>query len=68
MPAPHTEALKTIKPQINFLWHNCINEISSIVTFTVNATHIIPTLTNSPVTVNTLHIADSPQDCTETNN
>ena len=51
----------TIKPQINFLWHNCINKIFNIVTFTANATHIIPTFTNLPVTVNTLHISDSPK-------
>ena len=30
-------------------------------TFTANATHIIPTFTNLPVTVNTLHISDSPR-------
>ena len=52
---PDTEVLITIRPQINFLQHNCINEIFNIVTFTANATHIIPTFTNLPVTVNTLH-------------
>ena len=30
-------------------------------TFTANATHIIPTFTNLPVTVNTLHISDLPR-------
>ena len=30
-------------------------------TFTANATHIIPTFTNLHVTVNTLHISDSPR-------
>ena len=30
-------------------------------TFTANATHIIPTFTNLPVTVNTLHISDAPR-------
>ena len=30
-------------------------------TFTANATHIIPTFTNLPVTVNTLYISDSPR-------
>ena len=58
---PDTEVLITIRPQINFLWHNCINEIFNIVTFTANATHIILTFTNLPVTVNTLHISDSPR-------
>ena len=29
--------------------------------FTANATHIIPTFTNLSVTVNTLHIFDSPK-------
>ena len=30
-------------------------------TFTANTSHIIPTYTNLPVTVNTLHISDSPR-------
>ena len=30
-------------------------------TFTANAAHIIPTFTNLPVTVNTLHISDAPR-------
>ena len=60
-PAPDTEVLITVRPQINFLWHNCINEIFNIVTFTANAAHIIPTFTNLPVTVNTLHISDAPR-------
>ena len=59
-PMPGTEVLITIRPQINFLWHNCINEIHNIVTFTANTTHIIPTFTNLPVIGNTLHISDSP--------
>ena len=58
---PDTEVLITIRPQINFLWHSCINEIFNIGTFTANATHIIPTFTNLPVTVNTLHISDLPR-------
>ena len=60
-PAPYTEVLITIRPQITFLLHNCIYKIFNIVTFTVNATHIIPTFTNLPVIVNTLHISDSPR-------
>ena len=60
-PAPDTEVLMPIRPQINFLWHNSINKIFNIVTFTANATHIIPTFTSLPVTVNMLHISDSPR-------
>ena len=37
-----------------------IFNIFNIVTFTANATHIILTFTNLPVTVNTLHISDAP--------
>ena len=59
--APDTEVLLTIRPQINFLQHNHINELPSIVAFTANATHIIPTFTNLTVTVNTIHISDSPR-------
>ena len=59
--APDTEVLITIRPQINFVWHNCINKIFNVVTFTANATHIIPTFPNLPVTVNTLHISDAPR-------
>ena len=58
---PDTEVLITVRPQINFLQHNCINEIFNIVTFTANATYIIPTFTNILVTVNTLHISDAPR-------
>ena len=58
---PDTEVLITVRPQINFLRHNCINEIFNVVTFTANATHIIPTFSNLPVTVNTFHISDAPR-------
>ena len=61
MLAPDTEVLITVRPQINFLQHNCITEIFNVVTFTANATHIIPTFPNLPVTVNTLHISDAPR-------
>ena len=61
MLALDTEVLITVRPQINFLWHNCINKIFNVVTFTVNATHIIPTFPNLPVAVNTLHISDAPR-------
>ena len=58
-PTPDIEVLIPVRPQINFLQHNCINKIFSSVTFTDNAAHIIPTFTNLPVTVNTLHISDA---------
>ena len=61
MFVPDTEVLITVRPQINFLQHNCINKIFNVVTFTANATHIIPTFPNLPVTVNTLHISDAPR-------
>ena len=60
-PVPDTEVLITIRPQIIFLWQNCINKIFNIVTFTASATHIIPKFTNLPVTVNTLHISYAPR-------
>ena len=60
-PVLDTEVLITVRPQINFLQHNCINDIFNIVTFTANTTHIIPIFTNSSVTVNTLHISDAPR-------
>ena len=47
-PAPDTEVLPTVRLQITF-------------TFTANTSHIIPTFTNLPVTVNTLHISDAPR-------
>ena len=56
-----TEVHITVRPQINFLLHNCINEIFNVVTYTANATHIIPTFPNLPVTVSTLHISDAPR-------
>ena len=61
MLVPDTEVLITVRLQINFLQHNCINKIFNVVTFTANATHIIPIFPNLPVTVNTLHISDAPR-------
>ena len=58
--APDTEVLITVRPQINFLQHNGINEIFHIVTYTANAAHIIPTFPNLSVTVSTLQISDAP--------
>ena len=60
-PVPDTEVLITVRPQITFLQHDCINVIFNIVIFTANATNIIPAFTNLPVTVNTLHISDAPR-------
>ena len=59
--APDTEVLIAVRPQINFLQHNCITEICNVVIFTANATHILPIFPNLPVTVNTLHISDAPR-------
>ena len=58
--APDTEVLITVRPQINFLQHNGINEFFSIVTYAASATHIIPTFPNLPATINTLQISDAP--------
>ena len=58
---PDTEVLIRVRPQINFLWHNCINKILNTGTFTAITTHIIPTFTSLPVTVNTLYISDAPR-------
>ena len=57
---PDTEVLITVRPQITFLQYNCINEIFSIVTYAANATHIISTFPNLPVTISTLQISDAP--------
>ena len=57
---PDTEVLITVRPQINFIPHNSIDEIFSIVTYAANATHIIPTFPNLPVTISTLQILDAP--------
>ena len=61
MLVPDTEVLITVRPQINFLWHNCIDEIFNVVTYTANVTHVIPTFPNLPVTINTLQILDAPR-------
>ena len=61
MLAPDTEVLITVRPQISFLLHNCINKIFNVVTYTANATHIIPTFPNLPVTISTLQISDAPR-------
>ena len=58
--APYTEVLITVRPQINFLQHNCINQFNNVVTYTANATHITPMFPNLPVTISTLQISDAP--------
>ena len=58
--APVTDVLLTARPQITFLQHNNIGEIFSIVTYVANATHIILTFPNLPVTISTLQISEAP--------
>ena len=58
--APDTDVLLTVRPQITFLQHNSLDEIFSIVTYVANATHIIPTFPNLPVTISTLQISEAP--------
>ena len=57
---PDTEVLITVRPQINILQHNCINEIFDVVTNTANAIHITPKFPDLPVTISTLLISDEP--------
>ena len=47
-PAPNTEVLRHIRPQINFLWNSHIDEILNILTFTCNITHIVQNFINLP--------------------
>ena len=58
--APNTDIVLTVRLQIIFLQHNDIDEIFSVVTCIANATHIIPTFPNLPVTVSTLQISEAP--------
>ena len=57
---PDTDILLTARPQITFLQYNDIDEIFSVVTYVANASHIIPTFPNLPVTVSTLKISEAP--------
>ena len=57
--APDIDVLLTVRPQITFLQYNHFDEIFSIVTYLANATHIIPTFPNLPVTVSTLQISEA---------
>ena len=58
---PDTGVLIAVRPQINFQQYNGINEIFNVVTYTANATHIMPTFPNFPVNASTLQISDAPR-------
>ena len=66
MFAPNTDLILTAKSQITFLQYNDIDKIFSVVTYVANATHIIPTLSNLPVTVPSRY--QGHQFCIEINN
>ena len=55
-PAPNTEVLRHIRPQINFLWNSHIDEIPNILTFVGNITHITQNFINLPVYASIPHI------------
>ena len=55
-----TDVLLTVRSQITFLQHNGLDEIFSIVTYVANATHIITTFPNLPVTISTLQMSEAP--------
>ena len=61
VPAPVTEVLRHIRPQINLLWNNHIDEIPSIVTVTGNITHIIHDFINLPMNASILYVFDPPK-------
>ena len=61
VPAPVTEVLRHIRPQINFLWNSHIDEIPSIVTFTGNITHIVQDFNNLPVNTSIPYVFDPPK-------
>ena len=54
------DAFLTVRPQITFFQQNYFDEIYSIEAYVANATHIVPTFPNLPVTVSTLHISEAP--------
>ena len=58
--APDIDAFLTVRPQISFLQQNYFDEICSIETYVANATHIVPTFPNLPVTISTLQISEAP--------
>ena len=61
VPAPITEVLRHIRPQINFPWNSHIDKIPSLVTFTGNITHIIQDFINLPVNTSILYTFDPPK-------
>ena len=60
-PAPNTEVLRHIRPQINFLWNSHIHEIPNILTFTGNSTYITQNFINLPLYASILCIFDPPK-------
>ena len=58
--APDIDAFLTVRPRIIFFQQNHFDEICSIVTYVANATQIVPTFPNLPVTVSTLQISEVP--------
>ena len=58
--APDIDAVLTVRQQITFLQQNHFDEIFSVVTYTANVTHVIPTFPNLPVTISTLQISEAP--------
>ena len=58
--APDIDTFLTVRPQITFFQQNNFDEIFSAVTYIANATHIVPTFPNLPVTVSTLQISEAP--------
>ena len=61
IPAPVTEVLRYIRPQINFLWKSHIDEIPSIVTFTGNITPIVQDFITLPMNTSIPYIFDPPK-------
>ena len=61
VPVPDTEVLGHIRPQINFPWNSCIDEIPNIVTFTGNITHIVQNFINLSLNASIPHIFDPPK-------
>ena len=58
--APDIDAYLTVRSQITSFQQNHFDEICSVVTYVANATHIVPTFPNLPVTISTLQISKAP--------
>ena len=52
LPAPTTEIIRDIRPQIHFQWNSHIDEIPNTSTFTGNITYISQNIINLPVYTN----------------